>query len=249
MKDNSNITLKFFGYNAFVLENKNIKIVIDPGKNLKWNKLNSLVPKKFWNNIDVILVTHEHDDHADYVKSIVQKSEALIICHKDLEKKFSKYINSDKIKGLLPGEEIELSYMKLNTFKTVHGKVHMKIWKKKMTFIPKNSPLGFFFSVSSITFMNLGDTIFIPEWKQNFPYPNPDYLMVPAGGIMTMDAKESAEFVRLIKPKKGVFPCHYQWDILFYKRRVDLSILRDTCNELDILYHELLPGESFEIAS
>ncbi len=90
----------------------------------------------------------------------------------------------------------------------------------------------------------MGDTIFLPEWKDNPPSNHPDILMIPTGGQMTMDPEEASEFVKIVQPKV-VIPCHYQWHILFYKRKSDVSSLRKTCKEKKIIFKEMMPGEKW----
>ncbi|MFX0124634.1 MAG: MBL fold metallo-hydrolase [Candidatus Hodarchaeota archaeon] len=69
--------IQFYGYNAFKIEEGSLRIIIDPGRNLKWNKLNSLIPKQEW-DADYIFITHEHDDHADYAIKIAKRTGASI---------------------------------------------------------------------------------------------------------------------------------------------------------------------------
>lgn len=57
-----------FGHSCLLVEEKNARILIDPGS---W----SIIPDRL-DNLDAILVTHEHADHLslDYVKLIIKKN-------------------------------------------------------------------------------------------------------------------------------------------------------------------------------
>jgi hypothetical protein len=50
--------LRYFLYNAFLIEHAAAKIVIDPGLNLWIGKLNSLIPQSEWNGVTHIFATH-----------------------------------------------------------------------------------------------------------------------------------------------------------------------------------------------
>ncbi len=120
-----------------------------------------------------------------------------------------------------------------------YGKVTIHIFKKSFTISPpKCSSLGFIFSIQKKSFANLGDTIFLPEWKINPPFKHPDILMIPVGGQMTMGPQDGVDFVEFVQPKM-VIPCHYNWDILFYKRKTDVSNLRNLGEKMDILFKEM----------
>ena len=232
----------FYGYNAFRLVDDSLGIIIDPGRNLKWNKLNSLIPKQEW-DADYIFVTHEHDDHADFVMKTAKHTGAQIICHKTLQTKYNKKLPTDRVIGLNPGEKRIFNEITIETFPVLHGKVTIGIRKRHLTISPpKCSSIGFLISLAGKTVMNLGDTVFLPEWERKPPFLNPDLLMVPTGGQMTMDPQAAAKFVKIVKPK-NVIPCHYQWHILFYKRKIDISYLKKSCEDQQILFKEIVPSE------
>jgi L-ascorbate metabolism protein UlaG (beta-lactamase superfamily) len=50
--------IRHYLYNTFIIQNDQVKIVIDPGQNLYLFKLSSLIPKSEWSTISHILVTH-----------------------------------------------------------------------------------------------------------------------------------------------------------------------------------------------
>ncbi len=62
--------------------------------------------------------------------------------------------------------------------------------------------------------------------------------MIPVGGQMTMGPQDGVDFVEFVQPKM-VIPCHYNWDILFYKRKTDVSNLRNLGEKMDILFKEM----------
>lgn len=237
------IHIQFYGYNAFKIVEGNLRLIIDPGRNLKWNKLNSLIPKQEW-DADHIFITHEHDDHADFAIRIAKQSGANIICHKNLQPKFSKRIPDNRVIGLNPDKNLTLNGLTIKTFPVLHGNVTIRKFKRQFQISPKHcSSLGFVITLpNEKCLMNLGDTIFLPEWTDNPPFKHPDIMMVPAGGQMTMDVQKASDLVKVVQPKV-VIPCHYQWDILFYRRKTDISPLKQTCEGNGILFKEMARGE------
>jgi glyoxylase-like metal-dependent hydrolase (beta-lactamase superfamily II) len=55
--------IKYYLYNAFIIEDEKIKIAIDPGQNLWLFKLGSLIPKSEWNSVTHLVITHGDPDH------------------------------------------------------------------------------------------------------------------------------------------------------------------------------------------
>ena len=59
----SKMTITHFLYNAFLIEENDIKLAIDPGQNLWMFKLESLIPKSEWPTITHVFITHGDPDH------------------------------------------------------------------------------------------------------------------------------------------------------------------------------------------
>ena len=71
-------------YNAFVIEDGDTKIAIDPGKNLGISKFDSLIPESKWADLSHVLVTHGDSDHFDFAVPLAKGAHAKIICGKEL---------------------------------------------------------------------------------------------------------------------------------------------------------------------
>ena len=67
-------------YNAFIIENGRTKLAIDPGQNLWFLKLRSLIPKPEWENVTHVLVTHGDPDHYKFAVEMVEETEAEVFC-------------------------------------------------------------------------------------------------------------------------------------------------------------------------
>ncbi len=145
---------------------------------------------------DVVLVTHDHYDHAsppDIRK--VLKPDTIIVCPVSTASKVSGL--GRKVITVKPGDKIEVNGI------SVEAVPAYNIGKQ---FHPKsNNWVGYVFTVDGKRFYHAGDTDRIPEMKD----VECDVAFVPIGGTYTMNAEEAAEAVKNdIKPGVAV-PMHY----------------------------------------
>lgn len=236
--------ITYYLYNAFIIEWNDKKIVIDPGALFAyWFSFDSLIPKKEWNDVTHIFVTHGDPDHYAYADKIMTVSGAPIIFNKAM----IKYVDGNPLmlgprsKGmafdtpitnyhtLTANESIELNGLKIKGVKTTHGPLTLKIGPFKKTEEPMKNKrvgwgsLGFEINYKGKKIVNLGDSLLeIEEWKQ---IKEPDILMVPIGGKEldnTMDEFEALEAIKIIQPKR-VIPVHYDLPILFTKHYASID--------------------------
>lgn len=237
--------LRYFLYNAFLIEDVATKIAIDPGLNLWIGRLNSLIPKSEWSNVTHILATHGDPDHYWYVDRVAQSSKAPVICGKELvktegEDKFligprkrgvQYSTRLDRIYALDVGEIINVDGVKIQGLKSVHGPVvvYFLFGLIRREFAPGPGErvglgaIGFKITVGDTTLVNLGDTLIQKEWEGL----KVDVLMIPIGGRIaknTMNEDKALAAVRFISPKL-VIPCHYN-GAFFWKRNVNPADVR-----------------------
>jgi L-ascorbate metabolism protein UlaG (beta-lactamase superfamily) len=115
-----NMKIKHFLYNSFIIENEEVKIAIDPGRNLLWSKLNSLIPRSQWEGITHILITHGDIDHFVYAIPVAKETGAKVVCGEELK----KVLLSDKIEDVHAidvGEVVDLEDFKVEGLKVRHG--------------------------------------------------------------------------------------------------------------------------------
>lgn len=232
--------LRFFLYNAFLIEDAARKIAIDPGLNLWIGKLNSLIPKSEWSSVTHILATHADPDHYWFVDKVAKTSQAPVVCEKELLKmegedkllldprkrgiQYSTRLH--RMYGLDVGETIDVDGVQIRGLKSVHGPlvVYFLFGFVRREFAPGpgerigKGAIGFQITVGDTTLVNLGDTLIQKEWEGL----NPDVLIIPIGGRIaknTMNEDEALEAIGLISPKL-VIPCHYN-GAFFWKRNVN----------------------------
>ncbi len=118
--------IKHYLYNTFIIESGDYKLAIDPGRDLWWAKLNSLIPNEEWNDVTHIFTTHGDPDHFDYAVKMAEQSDAVVVCHDELVDRFT----SDKISAvhsLGVGEHLELDSIRVKGLKTKHGPLPVKL--------------------------------------------------------------------------------------------------------------------------
>ena len=228
--------IQFYGYNAFLIESGDKLLAIDPGALFfYWFRFTSLFPKKKWQDITHILITHGDPDHYWHSDRVAKASNATVIFNKSMLREVNgnilalgprvrgvKFITKFKqVRTLTIDETIEIDGMTVTGVKATHGELVLKIGP--FTKVVKTGPnerigwgsIGFDIHVNGKRILNLGDTLLHKqEWEV---LSGPDVLMIPIGGKIarnTMDEEAAIQAVKTIKPKL-VIPCHYNCPGLF----------------------------------
>ena len=230
--------IKFYGYNAFLIETGDKKIVIDPGALFfYWFRFATLIPKIEWKSITHIFVTHGDPDHYWHADRVAKASNAPVICNKTMvrdvngkalmlgprDKGLAFTTEFNNLHTLAVDETIEVDDMSIKGIRTTHGELILKIGPFSKTVKPGPNErvgwgaIGFDIALNDKRIVNLGDTLLHEkEWQK---INEPDVLMIPIGGKAihnTMDVKEAIQAVKIIRPKL-VIPCHYNCPAFFTK--------------------------------
>ena len=229
--------LKYFLYNAFLIEDEETKIAFDPGLNLWLFKPRSLIPKKEWKTITHLLVTHGDPDHYWQVDRVAKAGGAPIVCGKNLVKTAGSetllvgprsrgiQYNTpfEKVYPLDVGEVVDFMEFQVRGLKAVHGPIRLKLFGLiKLEIKPGPGEriglgaIGFEIKFDNKVIVNLGDTLLQKEWEGL----HPDVLMIPIGGQVvknTMNVEEALEAVKMMSPKK-VIPTHYNCGALLWRK-------------------------------
>ncbi|MGD2158742.1 MAG: MBL fold metallo-hydrolase, partial [Anaerolineales bacterium] len=197
-----------------------------------------------WEQVDLILLTHGDPDHAEYAPHVARASGAPIVCGLELMNKWQK-------RGLTaipiaPGETVEAAGVSVSGVPARHGGLPLTLFGHAYTFKPKfvgAGAVGLLFNLDNCRLLNLGDTLYLEDAWCGL---RPDLLMVPIGGMMTMDVDEALQAVAVIEPRV-VIPMHYNWHLLFYHRPADVSRFAAGVRELGSECIVLDRGESYAI--
>ena len=142
---------------------------------------------------DIIFITHDHYDH--YSEEDIEKvmKEDTIIVAPKTAKIFNKIKNKVEV---IPNEKYEIHVIKIET---------IPAYNIKKQFHPKsNEWVGYILEIEGKRYYIAGDTDITQENQQ----VKCDIAFVPVGGTYTMDYKEAAELINIIKPKIAI-PMHY----------------------------------------
>jgi len=150
---------------------------------------------------DIILVTHEHYDHLASANILrLLKPETVVVmpeaCASSTD--FAHLHAKAKIHLIGQDNKIAAAGFDIESFPA---------YNKGKAYHPKGRGVGYIISAGRIRIYHAGDTDFIEEMAR-LEKLNLDVALLPIGGTYTMDEKEAADAVRIIRPKIAV-PMHY----------------------------------------
>lgn len=169
-----------FGHSCLLVEEQGARILFDPGSY-------STVPEL--NNIDAILVTHEHHDHLDVptLKRILELSPAAVIyANADVAGKLAA--ENIKAQALGHNDKIMIKGVAVEGFGVDHALIHPEFPRAKNT--------GYMIAGR---FYHPGDALFVPEKPV-------EILAIPVVAPWSK-ISETIEYMRAIKPRVS-FPIH-----------------------------------------
>ena len=193
----------WIGQAGFLLENENIKIIIDPYLSDSCYKVNPRLKRNYSVeesflkiNPDVIVLTHSHLDHADpetldyYLKD---KSGVTVLASENAWNKVRTYGSEHNYVLFNNGTEFTVKGI---TFKAVYA-CHSD-----------NQAVGVVFSVNNKTYYITGDTLYNQKVFESVT-DDIDVLFLPINGVgNNMNLVDAYRFVDKIGAKK-VVPCHF----------------------------------------
>ena len=167
--------------------NKEKVIYIDPFK-----------IEKNYNDADIVFITHDHYDHysEEDIDKVINENTIIIIPEELLTKLLRKGINKNAIITVEPNEKYMVQGIKFET---------IPAYNTNKTFHPKeNGWVDYSITLDDIRYYIAGDTDITEENRK----VKCDVAFVPVGGTYTMDFKEAAQLINIIKPKFAI-PVHY----------------------------------------
>lgn len=185
--------IQYLGHDGFLITTStNKKIAIDP------YNISDKIPK-----VDIILITHGHQDHCSIadIKKIAQK-ETIIIVPADAQSKINK-IPEVEMQVVVPGEEFSVMKTKIETIpaynvgKTFHNK--------------SDAFVGYVIKDKDTIIYHAGDTDKIPEMEKLTGYGkhnNTFVALLPVSGKVVMNADEAADAAKMLSPTVAI-PMHF----------------------------------------
>lgn len=151
-----------------------------------------------YSDADIIFITHDHYDHySEDDIDVIKKDTTVIVAPIGLKERILRNgFKEDYIVSVEPGKSYNVGD---STFETVPAYNIIKSFHPK-----ENNWVGYIIDIKGVRYYIAGDT----DKTEESTKVECDVAMVPVGGTYTMDAKEAAELVNMIKPKIAV-PIHY----------------------------------------
>ena len=226
------VTVTWLGQSAFKLEHGGKTIFIDPFITGNPNCPITLGDIK---TADYILVTHDHFDHVGDTIELAKKTGAIVIANYDTVAKFQA--------NGLPPENVLLGGFGRNVGGSMDFDGFSLVMTPAIHSSASGSPCGYIIRFSDGTSIyHAGDTGIFSDMELYARLYPVDVAILPIGNIMTMDAFQAAESLRMIRPKTAI-PMHYGSFFLEPSADEFVKQAKRTAPEVDVMV--LTPGQGY----
>ncbi|WP_094226539.1 metal-dependent hydrolase [Methanolobus psychrotolerans] len=194
----NNIRLTWLGHSCFQIDAAGITVLIDP---FITDNPKAIVRAEELNP-DIIAVTHGHDDHLGDTVSIAKRTGCTVVCIHEM----SRYLGSKGIKtaGMNIGGTIELDGI---LFTMTDARHSSSIDESSWSF-DGGRAAGFVIRAGIVSIYHAGDTGIFGDMELISRLYHPDVAILPIGGRYTMDARDAALAVGMLRPGIAI-PMHY----------------------------------------
>jgi L-ascorbate metabolism protein UlaG (beta-lactamase superfamily) len=184
------VTIRWHGQSFFeVISSKGTRIVLDP------HAIEAYGRKSV--KADLVLMTHTHNDHT--MTSVVENL------------KSAKQINAIKEDREM-GRVVQEWNLVNEQFKDVHIQT-MGTYHDNSTGMQRGKNGVWIIDVDGLRIVHLGDLGHQLNDAQIEKLGKVDILMIPIGGVYTINGLTAAKVVNQIKPRRMVLPMHYGTDV------------------------------------
>lgn len=176
------VTLRWYGQSFFVLEStKGTRVAFDPHAIEAFGRHEVTA--------DLILMSHLHDDHTQ-IGVISNNAKAKAVQGLRLKGKTADWLPADF------------------TFKDVHVR-SVGAYHDNVEGMARGKNTIFVVEVDGLRFVHLGDLGHVLSSKDVQKIGPVDVLMLPIGGVYTINGSEAKKVVEQLKPKRFIVPMHY----------------------------------------
>ncbi len=179
------VSLEYFGQSFFILTtSKGTRIAFDPHTIPDYFEGRKFVPR-----VDAVCISHNHNDH---IRVEV----------------FENLKNTKVIRGL-KSASIKADWAKVEeTVKDMKIR-NVGVWHDETEGLQRGKNSVFIIDVDGWKIAHLGDLGHLLTPSQLKRIGPVDVVMIPVGGIYTLNGSEAKKVVEQLKPKEYIFPMHY----------------------------------------
>lgn len=151
---------------------------------------------------DIIAVTHGHRDHLGDTVDIALRTGCRVVCIHEL----SQYLKSKGVltEGMNIGGTIDIGGFSI----TMTDARHSSSIDESGHAFDGGKAAGFVVRAGNVSIYHAGDTGLFRDMELIGELYHPDVAIVPIGGRYTMDARDAAHAVGMLRPKTAI-PMHY----------------------------------------
>jgi len=223
----------WLGHAAFMIEGRD-KILIDPF--LTGNPKAAVTHDKV--ECDIVCVTHGHSDHLGDAIEIARRTGAVVVSIVEM----SNYVEKCGVKGV--GFNLGGTAKVRETAITMVPAFHSSSIGAQGLEFSAAMPVGFVIDSGKVAY-HAGDTSVFGDMRLIGQMYRPDVAMFPIGGFFTMDPKQAAIAVSLVRPKVAI-PMHYgTWPPIDQDPREFQRLAKRSAPKTRVSILE--PGQSMEV--
>lgn len=225
--------IRWLGHSAFHLTSATGQtVLIDP-----WLTANPKCPPgvKF-DRVDVILVTHGHDDHLGDTVALAQQHKSKVVCAYEV----SLWLATKGVANCCPmgkGGSQRVGDIEV----TMTHAIHSSSIEDSDKIIYAGEPAGYIVRLpGGLVIYHAGDTGIFGDMKLIGELYRPEIACLPIGDLYTMGPREAARAIRLLEVKH-VIPMHYG---TFPRLPGTPEALREHLHDVaGVTIHVLQPGD------
>ncbi len=191
--------ISYHGHSVVRIENEGKTILIDPF--ITGNGLSDLNADEV--KVDVILLTHGHNDHVGDTVELAKRNDALVVAPNELANYLGR--KGVNVHNMHIGGSYPFDFGKVKYTQAFHGS---SFEEEDGTIVYTGMPGGIILTIGDKTIYHMGDTALFTDMKMYGDLHDIDLAFIPIGDNFTMgpeDAKLAAEWIRA----KKVVPIHY----------------------------------------
>lgn len=196
--------LTWLGHAGFLIESGGKRVVVDAWKNgPTWTGTDL-------SDVDVVLVSHGHFDHAESAPEICKESGATLVCiHEVTFWAQERGVPADQVVGMNKGGTYEHEGWRFTMVQAVHSGGCPGPDEHGHHIVPGGSAAGWIIETpAGQRIYHAGDTAVFLDMKLIAELWQPEVALLPIGGHFTMDPRQAAKAVQLLEVDH-VVPMHY----------------------------------------